>query len=107
MFLPRTTQVPDVNGDLQTRHYITLIFSRRNAVMIPMGGLIVNIDEAQLIGRISGDPETPDELLVHLLYGEYPTAKKCLEEMQRHGIETGGSYLAVVILLDDFTDAER
>lgn len=64
LFLPRTTQIPDENGVLQTRHYITLIFSRRNAVMVPMGGLIVNIDEAQLIERITGDLGVPDELYI-------------------------------------------
>lgn len=265
LFLPRTTQIPDENGVLQTRHYITLIFSRRNAVMVPMGGLIVNIDEAQLIERITGDLGVPDELyivsengsilanacadrvntslygsplwnqlseangqrefsfetvyndqpclvtglnaprlrfcflsitplsklqqevayirnlalafaallmllslamatvasraiysplsrlvmrvrrtptqeltppqdeitlldsayqtlsseveslslskqretLVRLLYGEYSTSKKCQEEMKKHGIGAGGSYLAAVILLDDYTNAER
>lgn len=63
LFLPRTVSFgPETDSD--QHYYISLIFSRRNAVMIPMGGLIVNIDETRLIDLVTRGLETPEDLYV-------------------------------------------
>ena len=64
LFLPRKTTVPDAAGQQQEHSYITLIFSRRNAVMVPMGGMVVNLDEERLIDLITQDLETADDLYI-------------------------------------------
>lgn len=64
LFLPRTTMFMDESGTEQQRAYISLIFSRHNAVQIPMGGMIVNIDEADLIEKITGSLETSDDFYI-------------------------------------------
>jgi two-component system response regulator YesN len=63
LFLPRTVDFASEHGDSQ-RYYISLIFSRRNAVMIPMGGMIVNIDETKLINLITRELKTPEDIYV-------------------------------------------
>lgn len=60
LFLPRTATLQ--NGGRGA--FITLIFSRRNAVSIPMGGLIVNLDEAKLSQIISGELDNAEDLYV-------------------------------------------
>lgn len=60
LFLPRTATLPD-NG---RGAFITLIFSRRNAVSVPMGGLIVNLDEAKLSRIIAGELDNAEDLYV-------------------------------------------
>lgn len=64
LFLPRKTTFPDAAGQQQEHSYITLIFSRRNAVMVPMGGMVVNLDEERLIDLITQDLETADDLYI-------------------------------------------
>ena len=64
LFLPRKTTCPDAAGQQQEPSYITLIFSRRNAVMVPMGGMVVNLDEKRLIDLITQDLETADDLYI-------------------------------------------
>lgn len=65
LFLPRTASFSYAGSPTEETHsYITFIFSRRNAVRIPMGGLIVNLDETALINLISNDFEAPDELYI-------------------------------------------
>lgn len=64
LFLPRTVSLPDESGRTVQHNYITLIFSRRNAVSIPMGGLIVNMDESRLIDLITRDLESPESIYV-------------------------------------------
>ena len=64
LFLPRKTTFPDAAGQHQEQSYITLIFSRRNAVMVPMGGMVVNLDEERLIDLITQDLETADDLYI-------------------------------------------
>lgn len=60
LFLPRSALLPD--GDRGA--FITLIFSRRNAVSIPMGGLIVNLDETALSRIIAGELDNAEDLYV-------------------------------------------
>lgn len=64
LFLPRKTTFPDAADQQQEHSYITLIFSRRNAVMVPMGGMVVNLDEERLIDLITQDLETADDLYI-------------------------------------------
>lgn len=64
LFLPRKTSFADTTGQTQEHCYITLIFSRRNAVSIPMGGMVINIDESRLINLITKDLETADDLYI-------------------------------------------
>ena len=64
LFLPRKTTFADAAGQQQEHRYITLIFSRRNAVMIPMGGMVINLDEERLIDLITQDLETADDLYI-------------------------------------------
>lgn len=64
LFLPRTTSFTDSSG-VNTQHYfITLIFSRRNAVSIPMGGMIINLDETRLSELVSGQTSDAGDLYV-------------------------------------------
>lgn len=60
LFLPRTTDLPDG----QHGAFITLIFSRRNAVNIPMGGLVVNLDEMRLSQLITSELQQAEDLYV-------------------------------------------
>lgn len=60
LFLPRTATFSDVSGSQLKRSYITLIFSQRGKFVTPMGGLMVNINEADLMERITGSLETPE-----------------------------------------------
>ena len=64
LFLPRTTSFTDASGQEARRYYITLIFSRRNEVSIPMGGLIVNLDETLLSELIAGEEPDAGDLYV-------------------------------------------
>lgn len=64
LFLPRTTSFTDSSGTETRHYYITLIFSRRNEVSIPMGGLIVNLDETLLSELISGEASDAGDLYV-------------------------------------------
>lgn len=64
LFLPRTTSFADSSGTDARHYYITLIFSRRNEVSIPMGGLIVNLDETLLSELISGEASDAGDLYV-------------------------------------------
>ena len=64
LFLPRKTVFATAGGQKQEHYYISLIFSRRNAVMIPMGGMVVNLNERRLIDLITQDLETPGDLYI-------------------------------------------
>lgn len=60
LFLPRTVTL----ADGATHSYISMIFSRRSALMVPMGGMIVNIDEEKLIDLISSSLENPSSIYI-------------------------------------------
>lgn len=64
LFLPRKTSFKDTAGQQREHCYISLIFSRRNAVMIPMGGMVVNLDETAMISRLTRDLKTPEDLYI-------------------------------------------
>lgn len=64
LFLPRTTSFADASGSSSQHYFITLIFSRRNEVSIPMGGLIVNLDETLLSELVAGQTEDAGDLYV-------------------------------------------
>lgn len=64
LFLPRTTSITDSSGNAAQHYYITLIFSRRNEVSIPMGGMIVNLDEPLLSDLISEEDSDAGDLYV-------------------------------------------
>lgn len=64
LFLPRTTSFTDSSGTENRHYYITLIFSRRNEVSIPMGGMIVNLDETMLSDLIAGEVSDAGDLYV-------------------------------------------
>lgn len=64
LFLPRKTSFKDTAGQQREHCYISLIFSRRNAVMIPMGGMVVNLDETAMISRLTRNLKTPEDLYI-------------------------------------------
>lgn len=64
LFLPRTVSLPDTEGVVREHCYVSLIFSRRNAVSIPMGGMIVNLDETHLIELLARDIEAPGSIYI-------------------------------------------
>lgn len=64
LFLPRKTTFADTAGQQREHCYISLIFSRRSAFMVPMGGMIVNLDETRLIDLITQELETSGDLYI-------------------------------------------
>lgn len=64
LFLPRTAMLADVSGIERHQAYISLIFSRRNSVQIPMGGIIVNIDETAFINKITASLEASGNFFI-------------------------------------------
>lgn len=64
LFLPRTVAFADGEGVTREHCYVSLIFSRRNTVSIPMGGMVVNIDETRLIDLLARDIESPASIYI-------------------------------------------